>query len=49
MSQLDADAIYALASPPAYEPWPIYGAFLMAVATGQAPLERIRFRRNSQR
>ena len=38
MSQLDADAIYALASPPAYEPWPIYGAFLMAVATGQAPL-----------
>jgi acetyl esterase/lipase len=38
MNKLDHDAIYALASPPAYEPWPIYGAFLMAVATGDAPL-----------
>jgi len=38
MPALDTDAIYALESPPSYEPWPIYGAFLMAAATGQAPL-----------
>ncbi|MBT5494446.1 MAG: hypothetical protein HOK54_01765, partial [Alphaproteobacteria bacterium] len=38
MAQLDTHAIYALESPPDYEPWQIYGAFLMAAATGQAPL-----------
>ncbi|MFT5172587.1 MAG: acetyl esterase/lipase [Gammaproteobacteria bacterium] len=38
MNELDLPAIYARETPPDYQPWPIYGAFLMAVATGEAPL-----------
>ena len=38
MRKLDPPAIYALEKPPPYDPWSIYGEFLMAAAKGDAPL-----------
>ena len=38
MRKLDPPAIYALEQPPPYDPWSIYGEFLMAAAKGDAPL-----------
>ena len=38
MRTLDYETIYSLGEPPPYEPWPIYGAFLKAVVTGQTEL-----------
>lgn len=36
--QIDYDALYAMKDPPAYEPFEVYGLFLMSVAMQQTPL-----------
>ena len=35
---IDYDALYAMEEPPAYEPWDVYGWFLLSVAAQQTPM-----------